>query len=729
MWWRARLRASLNRIETGLEAEREQLPLWLPVGFGLGIAAWFALPRQADWIAFLLGAAGLVCVAAIGWRATRLGRGIALFAGVAALGMALIWGRAEWLAAPRLDRPAIAEFSGEIESVDQLQARGIVRLLVAPDRAAGLPPHVRVNVAVADAPKDLAPGMRVALKARLMPPAEPAVPGAYDFARIAWFQQLGATGKALGPVRILSRPQGWSASRALAGMRERLTGHIHDRLAGAQGGIAAAFVTGDEGAIPEEDADAMRRSGLAHLLSISGLHVTAVISVTMWLTLRLLALSPRLALHAPLLLVAAAAGALAGGAYTVLSGAEVPTVRSWLAAVFVLVGIALGREAITLRLVATAALVVLCFRPEALAGPSFQLSFAAVTAIVAMHEHAGIRAFFAPRDEGWPARLARSLASLLLTGLAVEAALAPIALYHFHQQGLYGALANIVAIPLTTFVIMPLEGLGLVFDIAGIGLPFWWLAGKAIALLLWIAHSVGAAPGSVAMLPGMPAGAYALLMAGALWLMLWRTRLRFAGLLPFAIGALWALAEPAPDLLITGDGRHMAVRTPEGTLALLRPRAGDYVRGMLGENAGVAEEGGALDDLPGARCGADLCAVELVRGGRRWGLLATRSPYQLPIAAMNRACAEADIVLSDRRLPRSCRPRWLKADRALLAQTGGLALTLGRSRLRTVRGAGDAWPWRAPSASMPHGSASRAGGGPRYRWSDRRSREFRPHAP
>ena len=80
----------------------------------------------------------------------------------------------------------------------------------------------------------------------------------------------------------------------------------------------------------------------------------------------------------------------------------------------------------------------------------------------------------------------------------------PIAVYHFHKAGLYGALANIVAIPLTTFVIMPLEALALLLDLVGLGAPFWWLAGQALALLLWLAHAVAAAPGAVAALPAMP---------------------------------------------------------------------------------------------------------------------------------------------------------------------------------------------------------------------------------
>jgi competence protein ComEC len=535
-----------------------------------------------------------------------------------------------------------------------------------------------------------------------MPPAAAAVPGGYDFARVAWFQGIGATGRAIGPVTVVAPPEGGAFWTWLAGLRSRLTVHIQAVLPGSTGGIAAAFVTGDQGGISDEDAEAMRRSGLAHLLSVSGLHVTAVVGGTMLLLMRLLALSPRLALHAPLLLIAAGGGALAGIGYTFLAGAEVPTVRSCIAALLVLIGIAMGRDAITLRLVATGALAVLLLRPEALAGPSFQLSFAAVTAIVALHEHPRLRALLARREEGRAARLGRVLLSMLLTGIAVEIALTPIALFHFHRAGVYGAFANIVAIPLTTFVIMPLEALALLLDMIGLGAPIWWVAGNALGLLLRIAHAVTEMPGSVTALPTMPGAAFFLMMAGGLWLALWRTRVRRFGLAPFAVGALWALVTPPPDLLVTGDGRHLALRDETGGIALLRPRAGDYIRDTLAEASGSDAEPGALDDLPAARCGPDLCVAELEAGGRRWRILATRSSYFVDIAHMNRACADVDIVVSDRRLPRNCRPRWLKADRDLLGRTGGLAIDLSRREVRSVAAATARHPWASFALSRSH---------------------------
>lgn len=688
--WAARISA---RLEALFDAERDQLPLWLPVGLMLGTSAWFALPDVRAWTAFLLlAAAGLLAPLALA-PDTRWGRAVSIFCLAAILGCANIWWKAERVAAPRLERAQMAAFSGTVESLQKLAAKETVRLVVAPGGAPKLPPRLRINVDEAKLPKGVQAGATVRVRAWLMPPPPPAVPGAYDFARTAWFQGIGGTGRALDVALVApAAGQGWSAT--LATWRQDLADHVRAQLPGGEGAIAATLATGDQAGIPEVDAEAMRRSGLAHLLSVSGLHLTAVVGAVMLLTLKLLALSPTLALRLRLVLVAAAAGALAGIAYTLLTGAEVPTVRACIASILILLGIALGRDALTLRLVAVGALIVLVFWPETLPGPSFQMSFAAIAAIVVLHDQPRVRALLARREEGLAQKIGRGLLALVLTGLAVELALTPIALFHFHKAGLYGAFANIVAIPLTTFLIMPLEALALLLDLLGLGAPVWWLVGQALSLLLGLAHATANAPGAVAMLPTMPVGAFALMAAGGLWFALWRTRWRRWGAAPVLAGAFWALSTPSPDLLVTGDGRHLAVRTGAGDLAILRGRAGDYVRDMLSETSGTAAEMGPLDAARRAACSADLCAAEAGRDGTRWQILATRTKNLVEWRDMVRACAGADIVVSDRLLPRGCTPRWLKADRRFLERTGGLAVTLGPTpAVRTVAEQAGGHPW------------------------------------
>lgn len=694
------LAAVAGEAEHWLEAERDQLFLWLPVALGAGIALWFVLPDRTGWTVALLLLSGLAAIAGAAARGGRLPLVVAVAAATMAVGLALIWLRSAMVAAPVLDRAAILRFEAQVERIDPLPPRGLVRVRLAPVRIVeqlgkhgpkALPPHVRVNLRDDDVPAGLARGAVIRLGAQLLPPPPAALPGAYDYARVAWFDRIGATGRGFAPVELVT-----PASRPSGDLRGRLSAHIQHRLGGGAGGIAAALATGDQGAIPLDDAEAMRRSGLAHLLSVSGLHITAVVGAVMLLSLRLLALSPWLALRAPLPLLAAGGGALAAIGYTILTGAEVPTVRSCVAALLVLLALAIGRQAVTLRLVATGALIVLLLWPEALVGPSFQLSFAAVTAIVALHEHHRVRSWFAAHEEARWRYLLRQTASLLLTGIVVEAALAPIVLYHFHKAGLLGSLANIVAIPLTTFVIMPAEALALLFDAAGLGAPFWWLAGAALDALLWIAHRVADAPGAVATLPSMPGAAFALIVAGGLWLGLWRTRWRALGLASIAVGALWTAIAPPPDLLVTGDGRHVAVRMPDGGIAMLRDRAGDYARTMLAENAGLDGEPLLLSEQSEARCSADLCLIDRAVAGRRWRIVATRSPYHLPIGDFLAQCRGADIVISDRRLPRRCAPRWLRLDRATLARTGGIAISLATGTWRAVRRPGDGHPWVAP---------------------------------
>ncbi|MBA3677814.1 MAG: ComEC/Rec2 family competence protein [Sphingosinicella sp.] len=681
------------RLEALFDAERDQLPLWLPVGLGLGIAAWFALPRESAWIGFLLAAAGAVAGSLAVGRGTRWGRSIAIFCLAAACGCGLIWTKAERVAAPRLAFPKVAEFTASVESFQRLPAKESVRLVVKPIDAPALPTLLRINV---DEDKALAvaPGAKIRLKAWLMPPPSMAVPGSYDFARVAWFQGLGGTGRALGEIQVVEAAESQSWRARLASWRQQLADHIGARLQAGAAGIATALATGDQGAIPEEDAEAMRRSGLAHLLSVSGLHLTAAVGAVMLLTLKLLALSPTLALRWRLTLIAAAAGALAGIAYTLLTGAEVPTVRACVASLLILLGVALGREAFTMRLLAVGALIILLLWPESMAGASFQLSFAAIGAIVALHEHPRVKALLARRDEGFGAKAGRLVLGLILTGLAVEIALAPIALYHFHKAGFYGALANIVAIPLTTFVVMPLEALALLLDLVGLGAPFWWLTEQSLSLLLRLAHVTAAAPGAVALLPSMPRGAFALMVLGGIWTCLWRTRWRVGGLVAVAIGAAWAISIPTPDLIISGDGRHLAVRTRDGGFALLRGRAGDYIRDTLSEASGYEGELLAIEDLPAAACSADLCATDIVREGRKWRLLATRSIRYVDFGPLAKACAEADIVVSERRLPRTCVPRWLKADRDFLSRSGGLSIVLGREpSVISVAGRVGDHPW------------------------------------
>jgi competence protein ComEC len=677
-------------VENALEKQRDQLPLLVPIGLGLGIIIW-QIGGDGFWpiLACFLGGWALFALRlGTHFRAARLMLWFSLLVGT---GFASIAIKSWWVGGDRLQRPVITTLYARVETVENVSARGIVRYVLKTSNATDLPRHVRVNVPIEKHIPAIGAGAIIQMKARIMPPAGPALPSSYDFARFAWFQGIGATGSALSAPILITPPRGgqgfWSASR------EAVAHHIRSSMSPETGGIGAALLVGTRGAISQDDAEALRNSGMAHLLSVSGLHVTAIVGGAFFLISRILALSPWFALRHRVPIVAAGGAAVIAVGYTLLTGAEVPTVRACVAALLILIALAMGREALSLRLLATGACLVLLFWPEALAGPSFQLSFAAVATIVLLHESHFVKRLTERRDEPMTHRFGRFVFSLLLTGLAIELVLAPIALFHFHKSGVYGALANILAIPLTTFFVMPTQIVALAMDRLGLGEPFWWLAGQGVSAIRMLAYAVSDAPGSVLMLPSMPRWAFGFTVLGGLWFAIWKGQIRYYGIAPLAIGVVAMLLAPRPDLLVTGDGRHVALVNPQGQLIMLRSRTGEYAMSQISENAAVNAEPILMDDWRGAKCSPDMCVFNVLTSERNWTILAARTPYLIPSMELAAACKRADIVISERYLPWSCKPRWIKADREFLEQHGGLAFYFSREHVDTVARTTAHQPW------------------------------------
>ena len=542
---RASLSSLANRADAFLDNAGFDKAPWLAALFAFGIGLWFVLPDTFVWpivIGSLLLVAAFVTAAtyARGGYAS-LTMAIATASLAIAAGMATIWVRSEVVGTAPLDRPGVQWVEGRILEREEQPALDRTRLTVATrDPIEGRAIKVRLNVPNERDDPSFDEGATIRVRARLMPPAPPMLPGGYDFARTAWFSGLYATGSILGEPELIASGQ---REDKLARTQRYLSAHVSSRVDGSAGAIAAAFASGDRGAISKADDAAMRDAGLTHLLSISGLHVSAVIAAGYFLANKLLALWPWLALRVRVPIVAAAVGALGGVGYTLLTGAEVPTVRSCIGALLVLFALVLGREALSLRMVAVAAFFVMLLWPEAVIGPSFQMSFAAVIAIVALHGSAPARAFLAPRDESVFSKYGRRVTMLFVTGLVIEIALTPIVLYHFHRSGIYGAFANVLAIPLVTFVSMPFIAIALTMDMIGIGAPFWWVVEKSLDLLLGIARFTADRPGAVRLFPQMSVATVFCFVAGFLWIALWRGRARAWGL---RVSARGRFCSPGP---------------------------------------------------------------------------------------------------------------------------------------------------------------------------------------
>ena len=328
----------------------------------------------------------------------------------------------------------------------------------------GVPPPemmpVKLRVSLSKGAPPLHVGDRILVLANLSPPSGPAAPGAFDFQRVAWYQQLGAVGYALAPAAVIEpgKPDGFV--RAIDALRADVTERILKALPGPEGGVVAALLTGEQTAVDKDIAQAMRDSGLAHILSISGLHIVFVVGLVMGLVRYGIALVPPLALRVDAKKIAAVLALMAALFYTALAGAPVPAQRACAMAGFALLAILLDRTALSLRLVAWSAVIVLAVAPESLTGASFQMSFAAVVALIAAWEAAaGWRRRLHERADRarhrWLWRLSAAIAASLATTLIASIATGAFAAYHFNRLSLLGVVANLLGVPLTGFWIMP----------------------------------------------------------------------------------------------------------------------------------------------------------------------------------------------------------------------------------------------------------------------------------
>jgi competence protein ComEC len=688
-------RALLPRL---IEAQRGRWALWLAPLVVSGILGYFALPAEPP--AWLGAAALTACIAA--WAGLRgawpLGPTLVAVAAVAA-GFSAAQLRAAGTGTPILDgRLGPVSVQGRIVEIAPLPGEGGRVLLeelsikrLTPEET---PKRVRIRIAVPLGA--LAPGDEITILAELLAPPPPAAPGGFDYQRQAWFEGIGAVGFAYGAVREhVPGPPASHWSDFWAELRHRVTLRILAAMPEPEDAIAAALMTGHQGAIPNDIIEAMRDSGLAHLLSISGLHIGLIAGILLFGLRAGIALVPWLALRIPAKKVAAVAALIATAAYVLLAGATVPTQRAFLMTAIVMLAVLTDRSPFTMRLVAWAAAAVVLVRPEAVLGASFQMSFAAVTALIAAHESLASRL---PAAHGLAARVARAIAGIALTSLVAGAATAPFAAYHFHRLADYGVLANMIAVPITGFWVMPLAVLA--FALMPFGLEASALApmGWGIDAIIWVARWVAALPGAAIAVPAVPPAALALFVQGGLWLSLWRGRWRWLGVAPLPVAALLTALHPPPDLLISSDGAVVAIRDETGALRLSDPRKGGIAVETWLERNGqeirlswpIPEQGGGCD---GEGCRAEV-------KGRRIA-------FALTPAAAAEECGRADLVISTRFLKRGRCRGTLLIDRGALWRAGPHALWLTEEgvRVQTVRAFRGDRPWVAdrnrPPSSLP----------------------------
>ncbi|HVJ43940.1 MAG TPA: ComEC/Rec2 family competence protein [Dongiaceae bacterium] len=721
----SRLAALLTELAA---RQRINWPCWLAIGLGTGILFYFAAPTEPS-LQFAVGltaVCGMLVLLALGWQPFRPALWPCLILLVVATGFAAASLRTTSMTPHFLDRTLYAApLFGRVVQVEPLPAGA--RLTLAPvwlerratgETASGL----KLQVTVLTGTDELQPGDWVRLRADLHSPSGPAAPGAFDFRRQAFFSGIDGMGFSY-TARKTAAPSDMSAVQQtnwISGWADRLRQRIGQRIAqilpDESGALAIALVVGNQTALRKADMSAMRDSGLSHLLSISGLHISLAAGLVFFCSRFLLALIPWLALRIAAKKWAAVFGllgatfyaVLAGAAEPSLSGSVVPTQRSLFMVLIAFTAIILDRSPISLRLVAWSAVILLLWQPESLIGPSFQMSFAAVFALIACFEAlrpslTALRQYLsaqpvdiAGRFLGYGGYMLFWLFSLMLSSVIASLATAPFGLYHFDRLQIYGIAANMLAVPLTGFWLMPAAVVALLLMPLGLDAPFWQLLGWGCEAVLWIGRGVQHWHHAVIAVPAMPSWGLLAASAGLIWICLGQGWHRAIGLAGVAAMALSIATMITPDVLLSESGRLIALRDPQSQLTVNSNRIEKRVRDTWLRRQAQAKSGtfGQLDGQAAwLSCSyEDDCLVDV--NGRKVRFDLGRIPGDIP-------CQGVDLIIVPQRRIACDQAAGantpLVIDQRNIAQTGAVALYISGAsiRMETAAKAVGQRPWSA----------------------------------
>lgn len=621
-----------------IEKQKERLFLWIPVAFGAGIAAYFGLYEEPYRYAGIIVASAFVPFLLRCWRSHRDSHSAFLaFLALTAIFCAALGFFAAQVGTAAYGTKILQKSSGPkviagfVEAIEDLGETRGSRVVLSDVHIEGLagkdtPGKIRVTFRKDEG---IEAGQIISVLAKIDPPSSAVAPGSYDFRRHLFFEGIGGVGFAYNRAELLEEARKGGLSLALERLRLVINTSIKERSGPVTAGIMTALITGERGAIAEEDNEAMRDSGLYHLLSISGAHVCMVAGVLFFFSRLFMAAFPWIALRWPLKKIAAVI-ALSGAAfYVALAGAEVPAVRALMMTGLVMIAIVMDRSPLSLRLVAFSALVVLVLWPHSLVGVSFQMSFAAVAALICFFD------YIRPWWNAWYSRagIVRKavlyILSVLLTSIIAGTVTGFFSLYHFQQFPVYGVLANMLAVPVTGVVIMPAAIVAMILLPFGLGGWAILVMEQGVVWMLGIAHWCAGLEGAVIRVQQWPVFTFWLFVTGLLLFLLWTGwRGKSAAAFLMTAGLVISPFGAQPDILVSGNGKLVAVRSDEdGTLYYSTRRAERFSIENWQRMNGREEERPVKFEDKGSPVLCDAAGCRTVVGGKNIAIVKSRRAY------------------------------------------------------------------------------------------------------
>ncbi len=651
--------------------------LWLPLALGVGIATYFNMGAEPSLQSLIIAFGTILGLTILGTRQDKAIVHVALIAALWAVsGMCVAKLRVMGLDAPVIRKDTgWRTVQGTISQLDPLpgaEARVVLdnpRIEKMP--AAETPHRVRITL---KKPGDvsLTLGQVISVRTMLHPPSLPATASSYDFQRHYYLQRIGGIGFSPMPVTIVQDVRPGSLLAWFGHMRTVIQAMVEGTLPPDQAGIVIALLTGAQTGVPDTIMNDYRASGLVHILSVSGMHISMIAGAVFFMVRLILVLIPYVGLHWPVKKIAAIVALLVTLSYVAMIGPLLPAWRAMMMTGLLLLAVILDRVALSLRTLALAALVLLVTLPESLTNIGFQLSFMAVFALIAVYEQ--VRDRWPGWLTGWPHIVRFSViwgGGVIMTGMIATLATAPLILYHFQQLPLYGAIANAAATPILTFITMPLV------VVAFIALPFG-MSHWPIALMGDSVHWMNMVAGAVAHLSHnvmhIAQGSFLALILGLVSVFLLCVGGRVgkgAGVAALVLSAgLWGM-QKTPDVLVYPPGKLWMVQVNADMWVVPSIRTDTFVREQWQNLLAIPPENvialrQAKKDKT-VSCDKSACRMTSVTGQK---ISVVMQPY-----VAREECLWADWVISASRLGRACPDKQI--DRYRLKYAGPVVVREG----------------------------------------------------
>ncbi len=685
--WSVKGRATLVAV---LAAQEGRMMVWSPVFLIAGIWTYFNVPQEPSGLA-VSGLAFLTALLFIyGQRST-----LSLILALVLCGFTVAKFRQYTIETPLLRATVMdSTITGFVADVDNKGGKRRV-LVIDLDSATQIPANEmprRVRVTSYHAPAVLI-GDYVSMTARLSPLPMPVAPGAFDYGRELYFQSIGAIGTSKSEPRIERKdvPFTYVIRRFFHGLRSAMGERIMAVIPGPLGAFANAVITGERAAIPKEMNTSLQISGLAHILSISGLHMTLVAGGVFWAVRAALAVFPFLTLNYPIKKWAAVAALIVGLIYMLLADSGSATERSYIMIAVMFFAILVDRPAVSLRNLAIAALLILFVTPEQSMGASFQMSFLAVMGLAAFFEWWNSRRidekkFSSSRAWRIITYVAKAAVVSVLTTLVAGGLSSLAAAYHFGRMAPYGTIANGLSLPVVSLLVMPAALTSAM--VMPFGLEYYPLKVMELGLkiTMWISDTVSGWPGANLLIAQPSLYGVVVAVGGGTILCIAVGRVRLVGVAVMIAGLGLGMLKQLPQIIIEERGSNVAVLNENASYVFADTKHGKFAAEKWLRSNGELIELGEAAKRPGWLCMEGMCFTDL----------APKSvAYVHEQPEPNWTCPPVDIIIADFPLRKACKEIPIRIDRFDVWKQGAHTISFanGEVHIETVKGVQGNRPW------------------------------------